>query len=126
MTSMAAMRSFGQDRSVTSRQIPKGTVRRILGIAGPYRRELAGFLTLVVFSSVIGVATPLLAGDIVNRIAGLTGSARDVVRIALFIAGLALLDAGSSLVQRWYSARIGEGVIFDLRPRPLPGFSSTP
>src|SRR3978361_1164735 len=117
MTSMAAMRSFGQDRSVTSRQIPKGTVRRILGIAGPYRRELAGFLTLVVFSSVIGVATPLLAGDIVNRIAGLSGTAGDVVRIALFIAGLALLDAGSSLVQRWYSARIGEGVIYDLRSR---------
>src|SRR3978361_718498 len=117
MTSMAAMRSFGQDRSVTSRQIPKGTVRRILGIAGPYRRELAGFLTLVVFSSVIGVATPLLAGDIVNRIAGLSGTAGDVVRSVLFVAGLALLDAGSSLVQRWYSARIGEGVIYDLRTR---------
>jgi ATP-binding cassette subfamily B protein len=117
MTSMAAMRSFGQDRSVTSRQIPKGTVRRILGIAGPYRRELIAFLALVVFSSVIGVVTPLLAGDIINRIARLSGTAGDVVRIALFIAGLALLDAVSSLAQRWYSARIGEGVIYDLRTR---------
>jgi len=63
------------------------------------------------------VVTPLLAGDIVNRIAGLTGSAGDVVQIALVIAGLAVLDAGSSLVQRWYSARIGEGVIYDLRTR---------
>src|SRR3954466_11888231 len=117
MTSMAAMRSFSRDRSVTSRQIPKGTVRRILGIARPYRRELIGFLSLVVFSSLIGVVTPLLAGDIVNRIAGLSGTAGDVVRIALVIAGLAVLDAGSSLVQRWYSARIGEGVIFDLRTR---------
>jgi ATP-binding cassette subfamily B protein len=117
MTSMAAMRSFSRDRSVISRQIPQGTVRRILGIAGPYRRELIGFLALVVFSSVIGVVTPLLAGDIVNRIARLSGTAGDVVRIALVIAGLALLDAGSSLVQRWYSARIGEGVIFDLRTR---------
>jgi len=117
MTSMAAMRSFSRDSSVTSRQIPEGTVRRILGIAGPYRRELIGFLSLVVFSSVIGVATPLLAGDIVNRIAGLEGTAGDVVRIALFIAGLAVLDAASSLAQRWYSARIGEGVIYDLRAR---------
>ena len=57
------------------REIPKGTVRRILGIAGPYRRELIGFLALVVFSSVIGVVTPLLAGDIVNRIARLSGTA---------------------------------------------------
>ena len=116
MTSMAAMRSFRRD-SVASREIPKGTVRRILGIAEPYRRELVGFLALVVFSSVIGVVTPLLAGDIVNRIAGLSGTAGDVVRIALLIAGLAVLDAGSSLAQRWYSARIGEGVIFDLRTR---------
>ncbi|WP_138760284.1 ABC transporter ATP-binding protein [Modestobacter altitudinis] len=117
MTSMAAMRSFSRDSSVTSRQIPPGTVRRILGIAGPYRRELIGFLSLVVFSSLIGVITPLLAGDIVNRIARLSGTAGDVVQIALVIAGLAVLDAGSSLVQRWYSARIGEGVIFDLRTR---------
>ncbi|MCZ2826972.1 MULTISPECIES: ABC transporter ATP-binding protein [unclassified Modestobacter] len=117
MTSMAAMRSFSTDRSVTSRGVPKGTVRRILSIAGPYRRELIGFLALVVFSAVIGVVTPLLAGDIVNRIANLTGTAGDIVRIALFIAGLAVLDAASSLVQRWYSARIGEGVIYDLRTR---------
>jgi ATP-binding cassette subfamily B protein len=114
---MAAMRSFSHDASVTSKQIPKGTVRRILGIARPYRRELIGFLSLVVFSSLIGVVTPLLAGDIVNRIARLSGTAGDVVRIALFIAGLALLDAVSSLAQRWYSARIGEGVIYDLRSR---------
>ncbi|GAB4079688.1 ABC transporter ATP-binding protein [Modestobacter muralis] len=117
MTSMAAMRSFSNDPSVTSKTIPKGTTRRILGIAGPYRRELIWFLSLVTFSSVIGVATPLLAGDIVNRIARLEGTAGDVVRIALFIAGLAVLDAGSSLAQRWYSARIGEGVIYDLRSR---------
>src|SRR3978361_2521564 len=97
MTSMAAMRSFGQDRSVTSRQIPKGTVRRILGIAGPYRRELTGFLTLVVFSSVIGVVTPLLAGDIVNRIARLSGTGGGVLRVALFIARLAPLGPRNPL-----------------------------
>jgi ATP-binding cassette, subfamily B, bacterial len=117
MTSMAAMRSFRRDSSVTAREIPKGTVRRILGIARPYRRELVCFLALVVLSAVIGVLTPLLAGDIVNRIARLTGTAGDVVRIALFIAALALVDAGSSLAQRWFSSRIGEGVIYDLRSR---------
>jgi ATP-binding cassette, subfamily B, bacterial len=117
MTSMAAMRSFRRDPSVTARELPKGTVRRILGIARPYRRELVFFLALVVGSSLIGVITPLLAGDIINRIASLEGTAGDIVRIALFIAGLAVLDAGISLATRWYSARIGEGVIFDLRSR---------
>jgi ATP-binding cassette subfamily B protein len=117
MISMAAMRSFRRDPSVTARELPKGTVRRILGIARPYRRDLSFFLALVVGSSLIGVITPLLAGDIINRIASLDGTAGDIVRIALFIAGLAVLDAAISLATRWYSARIGEGVIYDLRSR---------
>jgi ATP-binding cassette subfamily B protein len=117
MTSMAAMRSFRRDPSVTARELPKGTVRRILGIARPYRRELSFFLALVVGSSLIGVITPLLAGDIINRIARLDGTAGGIVRIALFIAGLAVVDAAISLGTRWFSARIGEGVIYDLRSR---------
>src|SRR3712207_643589 len=117
MTSMAAMRSFRRDPSVTARELPKGTVRRVLGIARPYRRDLTFFLTLVVGSSLIGVITPLLAGGIINRIAGLEGTAGGIVRIALLIAGLAVVDAGISLATRWFSARIGEGVIYDLRSR---------
>jgi len=117
MTSMAAMRSFRRDPSVTARQLPKGTVKRILGIARPYRRELTFFLLLTVVSAVIGVITPLLAGDIVNRISGLHGTAGQIVRIALIIAGLAVVDAGISVGTRWFSARIGEGVIYDLRGR---------
>ena len=71
----------------------------------------------MVGSSLIGVIMPLLAGDIVNRIASLDGTAGDIVRIALVIAGLAVVDAAISLGTRWYSARIGEGVIYDLRSR---------
>ena len=117
MTSMAAMRSFRRDPSVTARELPKGTVRRILGIARPYRRELICFLLLVVASSVIGVITPLLAGDIVNRIAGLDGHGgrHRPHRAAHRRPGR--LDAGISLAKRWYSARIGEGLIYDLRSR---------
>src|SRR6478672_4543203 len=117
MTSMSAMRSFRRDPSVVGRTLPKGTVRRILAIARPYRRDLTFFLLLVVGSSVIGVITPLLAGDIINRIATLHGTAAGIVRIALVIAGLAVLDAAISLGTRWFSSRIGEGVIYDLRSR---------
>jgi ATP-binding cassette, subfamily B, bacterial len=117
MTSMAAMRSFRRDPSVAARELPKGTVRRVLGVARPYRRDLTFFVLLVIGSSVIGVLTPLLAGRIINRIAGLEGTAADIVRIALLIAALAVVDAGISLVTRWFSARIGEGVIYDLRSR---------
>ncbi|MGY1632838.1 ABC transporter ATP-binding protein [Geodermatophilus sp. SYSU D01186] len=117
MTSMAAMRSFRRDPSVAARELPKGTVRRVLGVARPYRRDLTFFVLLVIGSSVIGVLTPLLAGRIINRIAGLEGTAADIVRIALLIAALAVVDAGISLATRWFSARIGEGVIYDLRSR---------
>ncbi|MGK5113818.1 MULTISPECIES: ABC transporter ATP-binding protein [unclassified Geodermatophilus] len=117
MTSMATMRSFRRDPSVAARELPPGTVRRILGVARPYQRDLTWFVLLVVGSSLIGVLTPLLAGQIINRIAGLEGTAGDIVRIALLIAGLAVVDAGISLATRWFSARIGEGVIYDLRSK---------
>ncbi len=115
--SMAAFRSLRRDPTVASRQLPKGTVPRVLRIALPYRRELTFFLLLVVGSSLIGVVTPLLAGDIVNRIASLEGTAGGIIRVALIIAGLAVVDALISIGTRWYSARIGEGVIYDLRSK---------
>ena len=108
------MSSYRRDRSVAQQQLAPGTARRIAGFAAPYRRHLAVFLLTVTAGAVVGVATPVLAGRVVNVITG-GGTAGTVVRIALVIAGLAVLDAGLSLVQRWYSARIGEGLIFDLR-----------
>jgi len=110
------MSSYRRDRSVAQQQLAPGTARRIAAFAAPYRRDLAIFLLTAVASAVIGVATPVLAGRVVNVITS-AGTAGTVVRIALVIAGLAVLDAGLSLVQRWYSARIGEGLIFDLRTR---------
>jgi len=94
------------------------TARRILGFARPFRGSITVFLIAVVLAAIAGVATPVLAGDVINAITG-GGSAAGptVVRLALLIAGLAVLDAGLSVVQRWHSARIGEGVIYHLRTR---------
>ncbi|MFD4430846.1 ABC transporter ATP-binding protein [Nocardia sp. NPDC058497] len=90
------------------------TARRILRFADPHRRRIFGFLLLSVVAAILGVATPVLAGRVVNDIVG--GSApRTVALLALAIAGLAVLDAGLGLVIRWLSARIGEGLILDLR-----------
>jgi len=113
----AVMRSYRRDPSVAAQKLAPGTARRIAAFALPYRRELAVFLLAVVASAVVGVATPVLAGRVVNVITSPDGTAGTVVRIALVIAGLAVLDALLSLVQRWYSARIGEGLIYDLRTR---------
>ena len=88
----------------------------MVSFARPYRKELAVFLVLTIVSSVIGVATPLLAGEVVNEITS-NGTVKAVVLIAAVIAGLAVLDALLSLATRWYSSRIGEGLIFDMRTK---------
>lgn len=90
------------------------TARRIVDFARPHRRRLSTFLMLSVAAAVLAVATPLLAGRVVDEIVG--GSApRTVILLALAIACLAVFDAGLGLVIRWLSARIGEGLILDLR-----------
>ncbi|MBA3524341.1 MAG: ABC transporter ATP-binding protein [Geodermatophilaceae bacterium] len=113
----STMRSFTRERGVTDHRLAVGTVRRVAAFAGPYRRHLTFFVIIVTASAVIGVITPLLAGNIINQIAGLGGSSGGVVRLALVIAGLAVVDAAFSMGNRWYSARIGEGLIYDLRTK---------
>jgi ATP-binding cassette subfamily B protein len=108
------MRSMRRDPALTKHVLRPGTARRVLGFALPYRFILLLFLAVIVLDSMIGVATPVLAGRVINQITG-HGSVHAVALIALVIAGLAVIDAGLSLAQRWYSARIGEGLIYDLR-----------
>ncbi|WP_328479011.1 ABC transporter ATP-binding protein/permease [Actinoplanes sp. NBC_00393] len=118
MPSWSVLRSIQNADRVREHQVRRGTARRITRFARPYRRDIAVFLVTVVIAAGIGVATPLLAGQVINAI---TGGGPDaggtVVRLALLIAGLAVADALLSLAQRWYSARIGEGIILDLRTR---------
>ncbi|GGL26693.1 ABC transporter ATP-binding protein [Nocardia jinanensis] len=90
------------------------TARRILRFARPHQRRLSAFLVLSVAAAVLVVATPLLAGRVIDDI--FAGSPpRTVILLASAIAGLAILDAGMGLAIRWLSARIGEGLILDLR-----------
>jgi ATP-binding cassette subfamily B protein len=112
----SAYRAMHQDRSVLNKKLTPGTLRRVVSFAKPYRKELAVFLVLTIISSVIGVATPLLAGDVINEISA-NGTVQAVLRLAAIIAGLAVLDAFLSLGTRWFSSRIGEGLIFDMRTK---------
>jgi len=112
-SSWQAMRSFTRDPTVTRQRLKRGTVRRVASYARPYRRELIIFLLATALSAVITVAVPLLLGRIVNAIE--LKQTEVVLGIAAGVAGLALLDAALGLGQRWYSARVGEGLIYDLR-----------
>jgi ATP-binding cassette subfamily B protein len=109
-----AARSFTRDRSVAQRKLAKGTWRRVLSYARPYRWSIAVFLALVVLDALFVVVSPLLLKRLVdNGVA--TGDRKVVVVIALIIAVLAVVDALAGLGQRYLSSRIGEGLIYDLR-----------
>lgn len=108
------MMSFRRDNSVVKERLKAGTVRRIAGYARPYIRELTLFLVLNAVAAVIVVANPLLLKAIIDR--GIVQHRTGLVAgLAIAVAVLALVDAVIGLAQRWYSARIGEGLIYDLR-----------
>ncbi len=113
---MAAWNSLYHVRTAQQQKRPfsRATVRRILTFARPHRRLLVGFLTLSVVSAVVAVATPVLAGRVVNAIVN-RSAFETVLQLALVIAVLAVLEAGIGLLARWLSSRIGEGLILDLR-----------
>ncbi len=96
------------------RPFSAATLRRIAAFARPHRTLLVWFLLLSVVSAVLAVATPVLAGQVVDAIVG-GAAAGVVVRLAVLIAVIALAEAGLGLVTRWMSASIGEGLILRLR-----------
>lgn len=96
------------------RPFSKEVLRRIAEFARPRARQLGAFLALSVVTAVLAVATPLLAGQVVDAI--IKGTAFDRVGLlATLIAVVALAEASIGLFARWLSSRIGEGVILDLR-----------
>ncbi|TXR57534.1 ABC transporter ATP-binding protein [Quadrisphaera setariae] len=110
----AAMRSFSRDGSVREHRLAPGTLRRVAGLARPHRRPLAVFTALVVLDGALVAVPPLLLRHLIDD--GVrTGDRSVVVVLALLVAAVALAEAGLSLVQRWLSARIGEGLIYELR-----------
>jgi ATP-binding cassette subfamily B protein len=108
------MRSMTRDSSVAQRKLAPGTVRRVIGYARPYKSLIALFLVLVILDAGLVVATPLLLGQIIDK-GVIPKNSGVVVRLSLIIAVIAVLDGALTLVSRWYSSRIGEGLIFDLR-----------
>jgi len=114
MGNWQVIHSLTRDSSVKHVELAPGTTRRVLSYAVPYRGRIAAFLVFVVLDSVLVVATPLLLKSLVDD--GIVGGDRGlVVRLSLLVALLALVSAAVGMLERWFSARIGEGLIYDLR-----------
>ena len=126
------MRSMRQDRAVLRHRVKKGTARRMLTFAVPYRKILAIFVPVVVLDAVIAAINPLILRSLIDN--GILKKDADlVIALAVLVAVLALFDAGLALGERRISAYIGEYLIYDMRAKvfrhiqrmPLAFFSRT-
>src|SRR5690625_2826216 len=107
-------RSLTNDPSVVHQRVTPGTTRRIVAYARPYRVQIAAFLVLVVLTAGMTVATPLLFKSIIDD-GVVAGDTSVVVILSSIVALLAFIEAGLALAQLYFSAKLGEGLIFDLR-----------
>jgi ATP-binding cassette, subfamily B, bacterial len=107
-------RRMSQDPDVAEHQLSSGVVWRVLRFAKPYRVLISIFVMLVILTSALSVAPPLLFRQIIDN-GILQGDRQVVIILSATVAALALLQAVLNIVQRWFSATIGEGLIFDLR-----------
>src|SRR6478672_2242582 len=111
---MVVMRGFRMDPSITKQKLKPGTIRRIASYARPYRVHLAVFLLATAVDAVLTVVNPLLLRDIIDH-GILDRNEQLVILLACAVAAVAIFDAVLGFVIRWFSARIGEGLIYDLR-----------
>ncbi|MFV0132489.1 ABC transporter ATP-binding protein [Streptomyces sp. HMX87] len=109
-TQLHSVMNAEQDR----RPFARATLRRIGAFARPHRRRITLFVVLGVVTALLAVATPVLAGRVVNTIVS-DGDEGTVVRLALLIALIAVAEAGLGILSRRLSATLGEGLILDLR-----------
>jgi ATP-binding cassette subfamily B protein len=102
------------DPSVKNQKLKPGTIKRIFSFAQPYRLYLTIFLITVVIDAFLVVATPLLLRQLIDD-GVIPKNGELITRLAFIVGLLAVADAIMSIIGRWFSARIGEGLIYDLR-----------
>jgi ATP-binding cassette, subfamily B, bacterial len=119
------LRSLRSEESTKQHQLTPGIMRRIAGFARPYRGALAVFLILIVIEAIVGAVNPLIYRAIIDN--GILGHNVNLVAVlAGAVAGLAIFDAILGLAQRWLSARVGEGLIFDMRTKVFAHINEMP
>ena len=107
-------RSMTADPSVKQQKLKAGTVKRIFTFAKPYRFSIWVFLFTVVIDAALIVATPLFLRQLIDE-GVIPKDGALVTRLAIFVGLLAIADAAMSMLGRYFSSRIGEGLIYDLR-----------
>ena len=109
-----ALRTLSSDQSVKHARLKPGTLKRIISYAIPYKSLFSLFFICLIADALLAIATPLLLKELIDK--GVIPEDRSVVTtMAIAVALLAILSAAVNIVIRWFSAKIGEGLIYDLR-----------
>jgi ATP-binding cassette subfamily B protein len=121
----AAFSSFGPQASAVGKKVKPGTAKRTLAFAAPYASLLGAFLLVVVLSSAVGTAYPLLYREIINS--GIMKSDSPlIIRLALLIAVLGVVDAALGILQTSLSAKVGSAIVLSLRSRLFQHIQTMP
>ena len=107
-------RSMTADPSVKEQKLKPGTVKRIFRFALPYRTNIIIFLATVIVDAALVVATPLLLKQLIDD-GVIPKDGAVITKLAVLVGLLAIADAGFNMLGRYFSSRIGEGLIYDLR-----------
>lgn len=108
------MRALTSDQTVKDAKLKPGTLKRILKYAIPYRTIFILFFIALIIDAVLTIATPLLLKSLIDD-GVIPKNGPLVTKLALFVGLLAILSAAFNIIIRWWSSRIGEGLIYDLR-----------
>lgn len=112
---MSPHMALGSDPSeIQGASLGRDVLRRVWRFAGAYRGMLVGFLATIVLTALVQLAPPLLFRQIIDD-AIPAGDRSRLTMLSLLVVGAAVAEAVLALGERWWSARIGEGLIYDMR-----------
>ena len=104
----------GDASAVKGRKLDRSTIRRVWDFARPYKASIAGFLLSILVAAAVALVAPFAFRAIIDD-AIPAGDRGRIWTLASLAIGAAVIDAAMAITQRWFSARVGEGLIYDLR-----------
>jgi ATP-binding cassette, subfamily B, bacterial len=107
-------RSMTADPSLKQQKLKPGTIGRIFSFAKPYQVSIYIYLATVVVDAALIVATPLLLKRLIDD-GVIPQNGAIVTQLAIWVGLIAIADAAFNMLGRYFSSRIGEGLIYDLR-----------
>lgn len=111
--------------AVKGKSVGRRTIRRVFSFARPYRMAITFFVVVIILQALLGLVAPLAFREIINS-AIPDGNYALLHILSACVVGAAVASAGLSFFERFYSSRIGEGLIFDLRVKLFDHVSGMP